>query len=148
MARFVFKLEPLLQARIRAEQVRQRAVGTLESDRLRLEDDLRALQDRIRGGKESLRGRLAGPVAMHDLRMEASASMHLLRRAQRAVLELAGVHQRLEAARADLKEARAQRKALEIVRERRLAEWKARQAKAEDRMLDDILMSAAIRVED
>lgn len=142
MAKFVFTLDPLMRVRVRTEQACQRAVAALDADRMDMESRLRALQDSISGGKESLRDRLTGPVAMHDLRLEASASMQVLRRAQRLVLELAGVHQRLEAARADLRDARAQRRALELVRERRLDAWKNRLAKAEDRALDDVTSAA------
>ena len=98
--RFRFTLEPLLKARRMTEERHQRIVADIERLRMKLEDDLRRQQGNITSGRHQLRDSLSGSLNVQSLRMHASCSMQLLRQAQRIVLELAGVHKRLEAARA------------------------------------------------
>jgi flagellar export protein FliJ len=147
MAKFVFRLEPLLKARRRAEENEQRAVAELQRQRMTLEDALRRYQQRISHGKEALRGALAGALDMRALRLEAGSSLHLVRKAQQVVLQLAGLGQRQESARAKLVEARKRRRALELLRERRFDQWKTALDRAEDARLDELATSAAARKE-
>ncbi len=145
MARFRFALEPLLKARADAEREKQRSFATIEGERLKLEQALRHHQSRIAEGKQSLRGGLIGTIDAPSLRMHAAASLQLMRQAQRTVLELAGVHKRLDAARAELIEARRRRRAIEILKEHRLAEWTQALEKAETAALDEMAVIAAAR---
>jgi flagellar FliJ protein len=147
MAKFVFRLEPLLKARKRREEQEQRALAELQRQRMALEDTLRHYQQRISHGKEALRGALAGALDMRALRLEAGASLHLVRKAQQVVLQLAGLGQRLASARASLIEARKRRRALELLRERRFEQWKRGLDKAEDAQLDELVTNAAARKE-
>ncbi len=147
MAKFAFRLEPLLKARRRAEQDAQRAVARILRQRMTLEDTLRGFQQKISHGKESLRGSLAGSIDMRALRLEAGASLHLVRKAQQVVLQLAGLGQRQAPARAKRIEARKRRRALELLRERRLEQWRTALDKAEDAQLDELATNAAARKE-
>ena len=147
MAKFVFRLQPLLRARERAEQARQRAVAEVERERLVLENRLRRQQQVITEGKRELAGRLVGGIEMEALRQQAGATLHAMREAQRLVLELAGVHRRLEATREELIEATRQRRAIELLRDRRFAQWKTDQEKAETGALDELAVAAAARKE-
>jgi flagellar FliJ protein len=147
MAKFVFRLEPLLKARRRAEETEQRAVAELDRQRMALEDVLRGYQQNISHGKESLRGSLAGTLDMRFLRLEAGSALHLVRKAQQVVLQLAGLGQRLEAARAKLIEATKRRRALELLKERRFEQWKRKLDKAEDAQIDELVTNAAARKE-
>ncbi|MDY7109689.1 MAG: flagellar export protein FliJ [Planctomycetota bacterium] len=147
MARFRFKLEPLLKARRHAEREKQRAVAELERQRLDLEDALRRRQAFIVEGKAALRDRLVGDLDMPSLRAHAGSTVQVMREAERLVLELAGVHKRLEAARGELVEAARERRSLELLRDRRLAQWKAALNKAEDAALDELAVHAAARRE-
>ncbi|MHC5006805.1 MAG: flagellar export protein FliJ [Planctomycetota bacterium] len=147
MAKFVFRLEPLLKARRRAEQNEQRAVAEIERQRMALEDMLRAHQRNISHGKETLRGSLAGTLDMRALRLEAGAGLHLVRKAQQVVLQLAGLGQRQETARAKLIEATKRRRALELLKERRFEQWKKRLDKAETAQIDELVTNAAARKE-
>jgi len=147
MARFRFKLDPLLRARQHVERQRQRAVAELERQRLALEDELRRRQAFIVAGKQALRDHLVGELAMPALRAHAGSTVQVMREAERIVLELAGVHKRLEAARARLIEAARDRRALELLREHRFARWKAEIGKAEDEALDELAVHAAARKE-
>lgn len=138
MAKFVFKLEPLLEARRRREQGRQREVAEVERERLALERMLREHQREIGRGKQELRERLAGPLDMRRLRQGSFASLHRVRKAQQVVLQLAGVHRRLDEARGRLLEATRRRRAIELLRDRRFQQWKTALDKAETAMLDDL----------
>jgi flagellar FliJ protein len=143
MAKFAFRLEPLLKARRRAEQDAQRAVAELQRQRMALEATLRRYQRSITHGKDTLRTVLGGVLDMRALRLETGASLHLVRKAQQVVLQLAGLAQRMESARHRLTEAMKRRRAIELLRERRFAQWKQRLDKAETQVLDELATAAA-----
>lgn len=145
MARFVFQLEPLLKARKAVEQRKQLAVAELERERRTLEDRLRAQQESITAGKHALRVSLIGSLEVHALRSHAASTMRVMKDAQRMVIELAGVHKRLENARAELIEATKQRRAVELIREQRYEAWKRVQEKAETNAMDELAVIAAAR---
>ncbi len=147
MARFVFKLEPLLKARCRVEQQFQLAVAEIERERIRLEDKLRDKQNVLTGGKEELRDKLSGSIDVSSLRYRANVAQQIMRDAQRIVLELAGVHNRLFVARGKLIEAARNRRAIELVREKRYEQYKADEAKAEIAAMDELAVIAAARKE-
>jgi flagellar protein FliJ len=147
MARFIFTLEPLLKARRIAEQGKQRAVADVQRERLRLEQMLQRQQAHLSEGKRSLRGSLTGAVDVTAVRLQAAASVQVMRQAQRMVLELAGVHTRLEAARAELIAAAKARRAIELLKEQRFARWKSRIDKAETAALDELAVQRAARQE-
>lgn len=145
MAGFVFNLEPVLKARKHVERERQRTVATLESRRRQLETALRRQQDRIAGTKSALRDSLVGAVQTANLRSHAASAMRLMRDANQLVLELAGVHQRLSAARDSLREAMKQRRAIELLRESRYEAWLAAERKADAAAVDELAVIAAAR---
>ena len=128
-------------------QARQIAVADLERQRLDLEDSLRRQQQFISAGKRSLQDRLLGSVDITALRMHAGSTIQLMRRANQIVLELAGVYKRLDAARGELIEATKDRRAIELLRERRFEQWKAAINKAEDAAIDELAVQAAARKE-
>ncbi len=143
MPKFVFKLQSLLEARRRAEETEQRAVAALERERLALEDLLRDRQGEIIETKHGIRQTLVGRIDLRDLRLRAGMSLHLVRQAQQLALQLAGLHKRIEAARAVLLEATVGRRAMELLRDRHLARWKRALDKAETALLDELAVSAA-----
>lgn len=145
MAKFTFSLDPLLKARLTVEQRHQRAVAVIEQERRGLEERIRDQQRQIAEGKQTVRGGLIGAVDAQGLRQHAASSLHMMRQAQRLVLELHGVHRRLEAARAGLIEAAKARRAVELLRERRWEEWKSAQERAETAALDELAVIAAAR---
>jgi flagellar export protein FliJ len=145
--RFVFNLEAVLDRRTALEETERRKVAELERERLALEDRIRAFQRAIGAARQDLRAELdsagargapARPVSLHAVRMQAGASLHLVTRAQQSVLQLAGVHRRLDTARLDLLKAAADRKAVELLKSKRFEEWKIACARAEARENDEI----------
>lgn len=155
MGVFRFELEPVLDQRTRVERDRQRAVAELERERLGLEDRIRGKQALLGDAKRHLRAELAGPdgggggrrLQPHGVRLQATASLHLVAEVQRLALTLAGVHKRLEAARALLLEATMRRKAVELLRKRRYDEWRRAEARREAAETDDIVTGRACRRE-
>lgn len=143
MARFRFQLQPVLDARLRAEDERRRAVAELEQERRRLEDALRRRQSAIAGAKDGVREALIGQVRPDDLRSQANASLAEMRDAQRSVLELAGLHRRLETARAALAAAARDRRAIELVKERRFEAWRHELDRREQAGLDELATNRA-----
>jgi flagellar export protein FliJ len=146
VAVFRFKLQPVLDQRLREERERQRAVAELEAQRLEVEERIRADARSIRAEKEELRDRLAAAksfggagVDLGGVRMQANASLHMVARTQQRVLQLAGIHKRIDRARLELLEATTRRRAVELLKERRHAEWKAAIDRRENAEQDDLV---------
>ena len=147
MARFVFKLQALLDLRRREEEGCQRALGALNQTRASIEGLLRRHQQQISRNKLEMRDRLVGTIDTAELRMQAHAAIGVMREAQSAAIELAGLVRKQELAREELVAARARRRAVEMIRERRLAEWKLEQERREVADLDDLVCGSFGRKE-
>ena len=141
MPRFRFPLQPVLDLRQREEDARQKAVAELDQERRRIEDGLRRRQQSITQAREDVRTGLVGAIDPQGLRSQANASLSLMRDAQRTVLELAGVHRRLERARSELQEAARRRRALELLRDRRETEWRRSIDRREQAAIDELAMN-------
>lgn len=150
MRGFRFTLQPLLERRIEVEREKQRAVAELEGRRASLEGVIRGAQDVARQQKADMRSAMTakGASVVVDpslIRFGAAAGFRAQVKARQAAVSLAGVLARLEAARGELREAAKARRAMELLRDRRHAAWKARLAKAEAHELDEIAMGRAAR---
>jgi flagellar biosynthesis chaperone FliJ len=163
MPRFTFELEPVLRLRRRQEEQHQRAVADLERERAAIEDRIRAQQSTISESKRDLRRmlqgeRAAGPaetaegepwaergVSLRGARLQANAALHMVVQAQRSVIELAGVHRRLDTARLALLKAMTQRKAVEVLKQKRFEQWKADMLRKEQAEVDDIVSARTVR---
>lgn len=158
MPKFRFKLEHVLEQRVREERDKQIAFAAIDRERVELESQIRGHQHALVGYKRDLRGALAGDqtgsspdgasITLPDVRLQAGASLMVMGKAQSAVLQLAGVHKRLDSARAELLEAARARRAVELLREQRLAQWKREQDRKEAAELDDLTVMRAGRDHD
>ncbi len=144
MARFRFPLQRLLEHRLREEREKQHAVAECETERARIEDEIRRRQRSITAFKSDLRDSLAGGATgrfdVTSVRLQANASLSMVFQTQQLAIQLAGVHRRLDAARAELLEKTTQRRAVELLRDRQFEEWRRDQLKREFRELDEIAM--------
>lgn len=147
MAKFRFKLEPLLDQRRNAERQKQLAVAELQRQRLDFEERITAAQRELRGYKADLRTLLGGGAGANGgvgsfqtttVRLQMGASLHAQARTQRLALQLAGVYKRLEGARAELINATKARRAVELLKERRFDEWRAAEKRRETNEIDEI----------
>jgi flagellar export protein FliJ len=149
VARFRFRFEAVLEHRRRQERDHQRIVAGLEARRRALEDRIRDCQGRLESERQDLRVDLLTGKRILDvraLRLQVSVAGAITARAQRLVIELAGVHARLDDARARLLEATTARKAVQRLRERELEAWRLREKRREARELDELsVMRAASR---
>lgn len=143
---FRFRLQPVLDQRLREERERQLAVGEHERERLALEAEVLACRGVVWQERADLRERLSGgPVDLRGARVQAHASLGAMLRTQRAALQLAGVNARLEMARRELLRATSARKAAELLRERQYEAWRYEQERRERIELDEIAGAKAAR---
>ena len=147
MAAFRFKLQALLDLRIREEETSRKAFSTLMGQKTDIEQRLIGHQRMIQDGKELMRSGMVGTVDTRALRMQSHAALGLMREAQAAAIALAGLGKRIQGARAELDAARSRRRAVELLRERRFEEWKLQEDRREVAALDDLAISSAFRRE-
>jgi flagellar export protein FliJ len=154
MPRFVFELEAVLKQRLAEERERQLAVAALEREKSQLEDLIRSYQRDLTSERDELRDQLdatrtgAATLDLRGVRFQAGASLRLVTLAQRAVLQLAGVHKKIDAARLLLLQATTRRKGVEMLKERRYDEWRLEQKKKEEAALDELNVVRASRREE
>ena len=150
MPRFVFTLQALLDQRLHEERSKQLAVAAVEGQRAALEADIADRQRRIGGFKEDIRALLSTPepggVDLRTVRLQAAASLHMQAGTQRLALNLAGVYQRLESARAELRAASTRRRAVELLKQKRHDQWKREITRKENLELDEIGTLRAARL--
>lgn len=139
MARFIFELEAVLELRRREEDAARLAVAEVERERVELESRLRRCREAIDQEREESRRALGvGGIALGDVRRQTTATVALDARARELVVQLAGVHVRLERRRVSLRAATSKRKGVELLRERRHEAWRLEQSRAEAGLLDEL----------
>lgn len=141
MPRFVFKLQPVLEQRSREEKDRMRVVAELESQRMAIEQRIRTCQSRITDGRREVALALSGGrVDLGAAKLQSAATLRHDQEARRGVLEMAGVLQQLERARADLVRAAARRRAIELLRDRELERFRDEENRRENAAMDDLMV--------
>lgn len=138
MAKFVFKLDPVLKHRRRVEDDRQRDLAKHLRRRMILQDQLRWMQNTIMDSKQQLGDGLEGQVDLNRVGHFSRYSGQVTQRAHGIVSELARLEEEVQISRKALLVAVGQRKALDIVRENRYAEWKKDQDRREDARIDEL----------
>jgi len=146
MARFRFRLQPVLRQRELAERDEQLVVAEIERDRMRLEERLRGMQQEIDGEQVEL-NQIIGNGSVNPMHARAQSAAILAKRAQaqRVAKELALVYKRLEKARGELAQAAMRRRSMELLRDNQLAAFRREQSQAEDRVLDELAVMRATR---
>ncbi len=143
MARFRFALQRVLEHRQDEEAAKRRALAAIERKRRELEESLRVRQSEIAAGREAWRAQLVGAIDPASLRHHASAGVGLFRKAQRTVLEIAGMEKGIAKARLEAVEAARARRTIELLRERREAAFNLTQQRSEQGALDEIAANRA-----
>jgi len=138
MARFKFTLQRVLDRRLDEEEVKRRALATIERRRRELEDSLRARQGEISASRNAWRAELVGEIDPAALRHHAAAGVGLFRKAQRTVIEIASLEKGIAKARAEAVEAARARRTLEILRDQRLAAFNDTLRRREQSALDEL----------
>ncbi|TVQ31255.1 MAG: hypothetical protein EA376_10320 [Phycisphaeraceae bacterium] len=153
VAVYRFELERLLEMRTRTEREKQQVVAEIERERLEIENQLRDRQRTIMSTKDDLRAALQGERAdegvgvidLRSVRMQSTAALHDVVRAQETAIRLAGIHNRLGAARGELMRATTARKAVDLLKKRRYERWLREQNRKEAAEMDEIAIMRAQR---
>ncbi|MCX5661140.1 MAG: flagellar export protein FliJ [Planctomycetota bacterium] len=148
MAKFRFKLDAVLSHRRILEEQAQRDLSEVLLQRVRLLDALRGQQQTIQESKHSLGEGLRGRVDLDSIGRFAVYAGQVRIRAQQLVQELAGVEKQIEARRQQLLAATKARKALELLRDRQLAQWRQAADQREAAALDEFAAQSFIRRQD
>lgn len=139
MARFVFKLEALLEARQRAEKDRQRELAERAAVVVECEQQLKNLDTQVKTATDDVReNHLTGKLDLNFLAAHRRFLGAMQRSAMDVVQKLANASKRVDEARVVLVEAAKQRKVIEKLREKQLERWKAEQARRELADLDEV----------
>lgn len=141
--KFRFRLQPVLDQRERLEQDAQQKVAALEAERLTHEQGLRDIQRELLASREMLRTQLQRPgdgASLAGVRLQSNAILHVTIKAQRKAIELAGALKRLEEARKELIAASAARKAVQMLKDKAIAEHRSAVQKQEAAELDEMMV--------
>lgn len=144
MARFVFELEAVLRMRVREEELAMLALAERERTRTAQVRAAEEIEARVSLGRIEWRDRLAiatGGVEMTAVRMQAGSTLRDLALLKRAALSLAAAERDVARARGELLIATRRRQAIEELKERRLEAWKVERSRAEQRVVDDLVVS-------
>jgi flagellar FliJ protein len=144
--RFEFRLEGLLEHRRQIEKDHQRKVAEIQQEAQYLQRQIREAQTRIVLENRKLTGeQLVGKLDMayiaHEKRYVGSLYVQIAFMMQ----NLAGVEERIAAARVELLAAAKARKVIEKLREKQLARWRAEQDRKEAAAMDEIGTQIALR---
>jgi flagellar FliJ protein len=147
MAQFKFNLHAVLRQRERIEEQRRRELAEVQARYLAMEAQLRAMDDEVRAVTDDLRqNRLIGRVDLNFLSAHRRFTMAMQKRALVLAEQMAPVKQAVVAARAALVEAAKQRKIMEKLREKRLADWQTEQSRLDLAASDEIAQQIGVRL--
>lgn len=142
MATFTFKFEAVLRHRRLVEDERQRALAKLLRQQMIYQSNLRTMQGTISDDKHQMGGALVGQVDVNRIRQHAAHVAQVTGRAQQIAVKLLALHRQIEHARTQLQEATRQRKAIELLHDRHLSQWRQQMNKRETNELDEIATQA------
>ncbi|TVS07822.1 MAG: hypothetical protein EA423_03110 [Phycisphaerales bacterium] len=145
MAVFRFKLEAVLRQRRLVEDERRKRVAELDLDRLAIEREIEGHQAQIIRERNEMASILVEGGSGTMMRVQAGAALRLRAKIGGASVRLAGVLANLEKERAALRKAAADRKAIELLKEQRLLEWKKELMRRESAELDEFAVMRAAR---
>ncbi|MEQ9453297.1 MAG: flagellar export protein FliJ [Phycisphaeraceae bacterium] len=137
MPRFQFRYQTLLDQRCRAEQQAQRDLADIMGQQQNLQEQLTGTQHKITRGKQDLRESLTGRVDLSSVAQFGRYNSHSLIDGQRLVGRLAQLQPHIDAARRRLNNATRERKALQHLHDKDLADWKRTQRLRENNALDE-----------
>ena len=146
MARFIFRLEPLLEQRRHVERERQRRVAEIQRQVNDLLGKIRTAQQTIAEEDHALAGvhligRLDLAYIAHEKRYVGTLQVLIQQHMQR----VAALQGAMVEARAALLKAAQARQAMEKLRDKQRARWQAEQDRKENAALDEISAQLSVR---
>ncbi len=141
MAKFTFNLEGVLTQREHIERQRQRDLAEAQGVVAKLEQQLKGVEGTQSDALRDLReNRLVGSIDLAFLAAHRRFMLATQKKGMDIVQQIANAQRTVDTARAALIEAAKQRKAIEILRDKRHELWKQEQAKKEMDALDEASM--------
>lgn len=135
-----------MRQRLLAERDERLRVAKVERERFEIEGQLRSQQLKIEAEERALAELTTGGRAEAEtIRWQGVALSAARSEAGRTAERLVGVLRRLDRARGVLATKAAERRAIELLKERQRAAFKRREDAAEVRMLDDLAAAASVR---
>lgn len=146
MAQFVFQLEGVLGHRERLEKERQRDVAIAQAEMMRLEGELKTLNQQVRHSTTDVReNHLVGRLDMSYLAAHRRYMLGMQRKALALAQKMAAQQRQVQEAQKALMEAAKQRKIMEKLKERRQRNWAAEMARREAGALDELTTQMSFR---
>ncbi len=145
MPRFKFRLERVLGVRRHQEERERLLFGLATRSKLQAEMRLEEVRERIRQAVESAARLTGGRPTIEDLVRSHEYRLALVRREDRAIVELAEATRRFEEQREKLIEARKKKRVLERLREKRHEEWRKDEENRSQDELDEIGLHRFVR---
>lgn len=144
MPKFTFSLEGVLRQRVLVEREKQRVVAERQAIVAKLTAELRRMDQQLQSATAEVRqNRLVGRLDLSYLAAHRRYSIAMQRRAMDLARRIASAQVLVEQAQGELVEAARARKAIEKLREKREAEWRADLQRREAAQLDEIGMRIA-----
>lgn len=145
-AKFIFRLETLLEHRRHIEKEHQRNVAAIQLQINQLVQMIQDCQARIAQENQTLAGeQLVGRLDMQYIAHEKRFVGNLHVKIVLTMQKIAATEKTLAAARAELLAAARARKVIEKLREKQFARWLAEQEKKDAALMDEIGTQIALR---
>ena len=145
MAKFEFRLEPVLRQRELVEEDRQRDLAKVLRQRMILQTQLQNMQRSITESKHGLADGLVGKVDLDQVSHFARYSGQQSQRAHQILVRMTDLERQIQEARGLLLNATRDRKRLELLRQRRFDRWRSDQQRREAIEMDELSMQQYIR---
>jgi len=138
MPKFVFPLEALLRQRQSAERERQRELALCQAEMVRLQQELKQLNDELQGSDADMKAnRLIGALDVAFLAAHRRYSLAMQRKGQGLVQDLARQQKRVDDAQRLLADAAKERKVIEKLREKQFERWRQEIERKEQAAADE-----------
>lgn len=146
MAQFQFQLEGVLEHRERIEKDRQRDLAAAQTEMVRLDGELRAVNRDVQQSTADVRDHhLVGRLDMAYLAAHRRYMLGMQRKVLALAQRISAQQQVLDSARRALAEASKQKRIIEKLRERRLRQWVDALARREAAALDELTTQLSFR---
>ena len=145
MKRFRFRLQTLLDMKQRREDELARKVAEKNDEIIRADKDLLKGRDRLARFQAEEKKQRAVALSPLLLRLSVLHRHNLQRDIEDQGRRIAGLKQELEAAVRSLTEAKKERRALEILRDKKREQWKLDYMQEERKFTDDVSQKGFIR---
>src|SRR4051812_22969486 len=138
MPRFVFTLEALLRQRLHAERERQRELASCQAEMVRLQQELKTLNDELQGSAQDMKANhLTGPLDVAFLAAHRRYSVAMQQKGLGLVQDMARQQKKVDDAQRLLAEAAKERKVIEKLREKQFERWKQEVSRKEQADADE-----------